>query len=296
MRHSPASVPMKLHILAIPYDTALRNFRMGGGPDRLLRAGLPGSLEAAGHLVEVEHVSPGDNSIPAEISSSFELNRALASRVRAAVDAGAVPIVLAGNCISAVGTLAGLSPTCCAVLWFDSHGDFNTPETTIGGFLDGMALSTVTGRCWRQLAATVQGHRPVSETDVVLLGTRDLDPLEEDLLASSDVTVLSPMQVRSDLTEIVRELSSRVKDVYVHLDLDVLDPAEGQANALAAPDGLSLEDVRAALETIRAEFRIRAIALTAYDPAFDPDGHVVRAAITLLHSAVSDPESVPGAT
>jgi len=293
LSHSPASVPMKLHILAIPYDTALRNFRMGSGPDRLLRAGLPDSLEAAGHLVEVEHISLGEDSIPAEIRSSFELNREIASRVRAAVDAGAVPIVLAGNCISAVGTLAGLSPTCCVVLWFDSHGDFNTPETTIGGFLDGMALSTVTGRCWQQLAATVQGHRPVSESDVVLLGARDLDPLEEDLLASSDVMVLSPVQVRSDLTKVLRELSSRVKDVYVHLDLDVLDPGEGRANALAAPNGLSLEEVRAALETIRADFRIRAIALTAYDPSFDPKGDLVRAAIILLHAALSDLGSVP---
>lgn len=284
---------MKLRILAIPYDTALRNFRMGSGPDRLLRAGLTDSLEAAGHIVRVEHVTPGESSIPAEIRTAFELNRELASRVRAAVDAGAVPIVLAGNCISALGTLAGLSPTRCAILWFDSHGDFNTPETTTGGFLDGMALSTVTGRCWRQLAASVQGHRPVPESDVVLLGTRDLDPLEEYLLAESDVTVLSPMQVQSELPTVLTKLSGRRKDVYIHVDLDVLDPSEGRANALAAPNGLSLEEVGAALERIRTEFRIRAIALTAYDPSFDPDEHLVHAAITLLHSAVSGDGAVP---
>jgi arginase len=266
---------------------------MGSGPHGLLRGGLREHLEAAGHLVEVEEISPGESSIPAEIRTAFELNRQLAGRVRAAVEAGAIPIVLAGNCISAVGTLAGLSPTRCAVVWFDSHGDFNTPEITTGGFLDGMALATVTGRCWQELAASVQGHRAVPESDVVMVGTRDLDPLEEDLLVTSDVTVLSPSQVRSDLPSVLSELSGRVKDIYIHLDLDVLDPGEGRANALAAPDGLSLEEVRAALERIRGEFRIRAIAVTAYDPSFDPDGRLVRAAISLLHAAVPDDRAVP---
>lgn len=284
---------MKLRILAVPYDTALRNFRMGGGPDRLLRGGLVDALEAAGHTVDVERLDPDERSIPAEIGTAFELNRELAGRARAAVEAGAVPIVLSGNCISALGTLAGLSPTRCAVLWFDAHGDFNTPETTTGGFLDGMALATLTGRCWKQLAASVPGYRPVSESDVVLLGARSLDPLEERLLGQSEVTVLSPRQVRAELPNQLSELSGRLKDVYVHLDLDVLDPGEGRANALAPPDGLSLEELRAALERIRVEFRIRAVAVTAYDPSFDPDGHLVRAAISLLHSAVSDCGAVP---
>lgn len=277
---------MKLRVLAVPYDTALPNVRMGNGPDRLLRAGLTDSLEAAGMIVEVEHVGRAERSLPAEIRTAFDLNREIAARVRAAVDAGAVPVVLAGNCFSALGTMAGLRPDRCAVLWFDGHADFNTPETTTGGFLDGMALSTLAGRCWRPLAASVQGHRPVPESDVVLLGTRDLDPLEKELLVGSEVTVLSPLQVRSELPEALAKLSGRLEDAYVHLDLDVLDPGEGRANALAPPDGLSLEEVRAALERIRAEFRIRAIALTAYDPSFDPDEHLARAAITLLHSAI----------
>lgn len=280
---------MKLRILSVPYDTALRDFRMGRGPDTLLRGGLADSLEGDGHHVEVEQVHPEEGSAPAEIRTAFELNRALSSRVRAAAEAGAVPIVLAGNCISAVGILAGLSPARCAVLWFDAHGDFNTPETTTGGFLDGMALSIVTGKAWRQMAAGVPGYRSVSESDVVLLGTRDLDPLEKRSLAGSGVAVLSPTQVRSELPEVLGEMSGRLTDAYVHLDLDVLDPGEGRANALAAPDGMMVEEVRAALEMIRARFRIRAIAVTAYDPSFDPDAELARAAIGLLRSAVSGP-------
>jgi arginase len=261
---------------------------MGAGPERLLHAGLAEEIRAMGHQVHIEQIEPGDDGPPAEIRTAFELNRVLAGRVRSVVENGGFPVVLAGNCNTALGTLAGLGNQECGVLWFDSHGDFNTPETTTGGFLDGMALATVTGHCWRQLAAaSVPGFQPVPERNVVLLGTRDLDPLERELLADSEITTLSPAQVRTDLPHVLGELTSRTRDVYVHIDLDVLDPTEGRANALAAPDGLSVEEVRAALQRISGLFQVRAVALTAYDPSFDTDGRVCRAAFLLLRSLLA---------
>lgn len=90
----------------------------------------------------------------AEIGTARDLDRQLAVSVAATVARGVFPLTLAGNCISSVGTLGGLGAGPTGVLWFDAHGDFNTPESTVGGFLDGMALATVTGRCWTGLAAT----------------------------------------------------------------------------------------------------------------------------------------------
>ena len=86
-----------------------------------------------------------------------------------------------------VGTLGGLGTGPTGVRWFDAHGDFNTPESTLGGFLDGMALAIATGRCWIGLAATVPGFTPVAEENVVLVGARDLDPAEGELLRASRV-------------------------------------------------------------------------------------------------------------
>lgn len=285
---------MNVHLLAIPYDSALPGVRMGAGPERLLRAGLAEALRAAGHRVSVEVLGPESEAPPAEIRTAFELSRVLARRVRAAAASGALPVVLAGNCNTAVGTLAGLGDPECGVLWFDSHGDFNTPETTLGGFLDGMALAIVTGRCWRQLAASVPGFRPIPERAVLLLGTRDLDPLERELLAESEIRMLPPAQVRTELADALDALGSRTRDAYVHLDLDVLDPQEGRANALAAPDGLRIEEVRGALRQIRREFRVRAVALTAYDPTCDPDGRVCDAAFALLETLLTAETLSPG--
>jgi arginase len=275
---------MNVHILVVPYDSALRSVRMGAGPERLLDSGLDAKLRAAGHEVHVERIEADPDSLPAEIRTAFELNQALAGRVRSITEEGGIPVVLAGNCNTAVGSLAGLSAYDPGVLWFDAHGDFNTPETTVGGFLDGMALAIATGRCWRQLAAAVPGFRPVADEHVLMLGTRDLDPLERDLLAHSGITVADPQRVRTELDEDLGTLRQRTGDLYVHIDLDVLDPGEARANALAPPDGLTVEELDSVLQRIGGRFRIRAVAFTAYDPSCDPSGRICSAAARLLHT------------
>jgi arginase len=287
---------MDLHLFSVPYDTARRGERMGAGPERLLRSGAGERLRATGHRVRVEEVTPPpDGAFAGEISTAFALQRAVAAAVQRAVADGRFPIVLAGNCnAAAIGTLAGIGARDVGVLWFDSHGDFNTPETTTGGFLDGMALAIATGRCWRQLAAQVPGFVPVDEGSVVLLGTRDLDPLEACALAESRVTVLSPDDVRAELASVLGRLRARVRDVYIHLDLDVLDPdTDGRANALAAPDGLTLDEILSALRLIGGRFRIRGAGVTAYDPAYDADGRVAAAALALLQAIVEAATTTP---
>src|SRR5688572_20568328 len=147
---------MRIQILAVPYDTARRGWRMGAGPEHLLGNGLRARLEAAGHSVAATIVEPrGDK--PAEIATAFDLMARLAEAVRAAVADGAFPLVLSGNCNSAIGTLSGLTPRERTVFWFDAHGDANTPDTTTTGFLDGTGLAAAMGWCWRGMTKQVPG-------------------------------------------------------------------------------------------------------------------------------------------
>jgi arginase len=259
---------------------------MGAGPAHLLASGAAERLRGRGHRVRVEEVLQPDGAFPAEIRTAFELQRAVAAAVRRAVAGGSLPITLAGNCnVAALGMLAGLRARNIGVLWFDSHGDFNTPETTVGGFLDGMALAMATGRCWTQLLAQLPGFDPVALPNIVLVGVRDLDPLEASLLAESRVALLRPSDVDADLAPALDGLRQRVRDVYVHVDLDVLDPAaHGRANVFAAPGGLTVEQVLSALRATARRFRVRGAALTAYDPAFDADGRVCGAALAMLQA------------
>jgi len=287
---------MELSLLSVPYDTARRGERMGAGPDHLLGAGAAEHLRAAGYVVHVQQIGPPADAFGAEIATAFALQRAVAAGVRRAVSDDSLPVVLSGNCnAAAVGMIGGLGARNLGVLWFDSHGDFNTPETTVGGFLDGMALAIATGRCWRQLVARLPGFEPLDAANVILLGTRDLDPLEAEAIAESPMTVLRPADVRMRLDAALDELRHRVPDVYVHVDLDVLDPATaGRANALAAPDGLALDEVTSAVHRAARRFRVRGAALTAYDPSCDGDGRVCRAALALLE-AIADSAGAAGA-
>jgi arginase len=227
------------------------------------------------------------DSWSAEIQTGFELMRMLAGAVREARDANRLPVVLAGNCNTAIGTLAGLGTDSTGVVWFDAHADFNTPETTTSGFLDGTAVAILTGRCWTQLAATVPGFQPVADERVCLVGTRDIDSLEGGLLEESSVQVVSPRQLRSTLRQTLSSINEHVEGAYVHLDLDVLDSGVAAANKFAVSGGLTLDDMDYALSQIAQTLRITGLALTAYDPAADLDGAAAAAAIRLVCAAAT---------
>jgi arginase len=258
---------------------------MGAGPEALLEGGLVDALREAGHVVHVRLAELNPAQWHAEIQSSFELMRMLSGAVREAREAARFPIVLAGNCNTAVGTLAGLGVESVGVAWFDAHADFNTPETTTSGFLDGTAVAIITGRCWTQLAATVPGFSPVAENRICLIGTRDIDSLEGSLLDSSSVSIVGPRHLRAQLPVALRGISEHVDDIYVHLDLDVLDVGIATANTFAVSGGLSLDDTDYALSQLARSFRFAAVALTAYDPKSDSEGAAARAAIDMITKA-----------
>ena len=255
--------------------------RMGAGPERLLDAGLERVLRENGHTVHTR-IAELTADWQAEIQTSFELMRMLSAAVREARESGRFPIVLAGNCNTAVGTLAGLGAQSSGVAWFDAHGDFNTPETTRSGFLDGTAVAIITGRCWTQLAATIPEFAPIPDDRVCLIGTRDLDSLESALLDESSVDIVEPKQLRSSLPRVLEKIREHVDSIYVHLDLDVLDSAVAAANSYAISGGLTLEDLDHALAQIAVRFRITGLTLSAYDPAVDTFGHAAQAAIRLI--------------
>lgn len=272
---------MDVQLLAVPYDSGNHRARMGAGPEALLDAGLERALRESGLRVHTRVAELAPGSWRAEIQTSFELMRMLSIAVREALASDRLPIVLAGNCSTAVGTLAGLGPG-MGVTWFDAHGDFNTPETTTSGFLDGTAVAIITGRCWKQLTVTIPGFQPVADERVCLVGTRDVDSLEARLLADSNVDVIEPDKIRSDLPRTLNSIGQHVERMYVHLDLDVLDAQLASANSFAVSGGLTVEDIEYALSQITRHFRIAGVTLSAYDPATDTDGAAAAAAIRLI--------------
>ena len=195
------------------------------------------------------------------------------------VAAGTMPVVYAGDCLAAIGVLAGLQragidPT---LVWFDAHGDFHTWETTRSGFLGGMPLAMIVGR-GEQTVVDAVGLAPLDERRVVLVGARDLDPGEDEAVAASSMTV-----VPSAVDLLGRDLPPGA--LHVHIDLDVVDPRDMPAHNYPGPGGPSLRDMEAVLARVAATGRVAAVSFSTWNPAL-PGADRAAAAAAVLADAI----------
>jgi arginase len=250
-----------VHVITLPFQDGLPAIGMGAGPTVLAR-GLPGAATA---IASVEARRP-------EIGRVIELERRLADAVRGAVGEGEFPLVLAGGCMSSLGTVAGIGAEGLGVVWLDAHADFDTPDDNESGFFDVMALAMLTGSGWAGLRATIPGLAPVPEDRVVLAGVRDLEPYQRARLGRSAVNVVPGAFDLAALAPALAALREQVERVYLHVDLDVLDSRAGRANEYAAPGGPGPETVVGAVDAVFDAFTVAGAALTAYDPTEDTNG------------------------
>jgi arginase len=260
---------------------------MGAGPLRLLADDrVPAELSAAGLEAAVAWLD--EPSEPEhETGRTFELDRQVSRRVAEAMGHDRLPVLVAGNCIVSLGAIAGIAGGTVGILWLDAHPDFHTPETTPTGFLDGTGLAAATGACWHALCSTIPGFAPVAEDHVVLAGVRDIDPGESERLEASSVMVVAggagPGRFAADeLKRAMAGIATGIDALYLHIDLDVIDPGFGIANAYATPGGLSPDEVLSAAIAAGGQVPVRAVSFTAYDPSYDGDGRFADTATDLI--------------
>lgn len=193
-------------------------------------------------------------------------------------DGGRPVVVASGDCLTALGTVAGLQAAGAdpGIVWFDAHGDVQTPETTSSGYLAGMALRLLTG--YRpELIADRLGLRPVPEDRIVLVGARDLD--------SPEVTYLDQAPIRRPQ---VTELSvAGLPDgpLYVHVDLDVIDAAQLPALRYPTPGGPDVGQVADALSLLLGTGRVAAVSIAC---TWFPGHDAARLITPYLEIALSD--------
>ena len=283
---------MTIRLIQVPYDSGHRARRMGRGPLHLVEAGAPDCLgrSAPVSVIPIELSA----SFPTEIGTAFELHRAVAVATSEAVRNGALPLVLSGNCNASLGTVAGIQDAGTrdglGVVWFDGHGDSNTPETFSGTFLDAMGLSTLTGRCWQALTATVPGFHPVVDEAVLLVGAHGIDSGARGVLAASRIGWVQAAELHAcDPAEALgpsldRLAAQGVTRLYLHLDVDVLDKCYAAANEFAREDGLLPDQLARCMGAVLKRFEIAAAGVASYDPSLDEQGRVCGVAIRFLEA------------
>jgi arginase len=224
-------------------------------------------------------------------------NRHLGELVAKNEREGYLSIGLLANCNSVIGVLGGLQksgptrrPLKVGLVFIDAHGDFNTPETTLSGMLGGMPVAISAGMCLRNLRLT-SGLDPALPTRYIVMGAvRDTDPLEQELLDRSEVERISADDIRKRSEKVhaqMERLSSLVDKIYVHIDMDVLDPREVPGHPLTVPDGPTSEELGTALTEMFRYEKTSALGI-ASTPAGerDPDGVSRKAAYNLIRGAV----------
>jgi arginase len=215
-----------------------------------------------------------------QAESLAPIHQELADVVAGIAAAGDRPYVVVGDCCQVIPVMAGLerSGVVPTLVWLDSHGDFNTWETTPSGFLGGMPLAMLTGRGDQRLMQAV-ALAPIADARVVLADGRDLDPGERQLVEGSGISF------QRDLAALADALPAG--PLYVHFDTDLMDAAEAPAFLYPVQGGPSAEVMRGVLQKLMATGRVAAVSVTAaWDAKRDSGQRTVRAVKRALEGMV----------
>ena len=277
-----------MHIRLIPVTYSCMGEEHTGlwnGPHRYMQAGAEQLLTERGFTVTVEHVEldePHRDIFQAAIS----INQKLAQAVQHALAAEQFPLVLSGTCDVSLGIVSCLDRSKSGIVWCDAHGDFNTPETSPSGNFVGMPLAVLTGHCYQDLLTQVNDSTPLPDSQVLMVDVRDLDTLERVSVERAAIPVVAVSDLQSDEQAMASSkldtFAAHIHDIYLHLDIDVLDPQESPGIDYRTPGGPSVQEMGQAIMTIGSLFHIQAAAITAYNPDLDQEDKTLQAGLHLL--------------
>ncbi|SEO83725.1 arginase [Halogranum amylolyticum] len=291
-------------IIGAPTDYGANRRGVDMGPSAIRYAGLAAELRSAG--IDVEDA--GDLAVPladerdpdavepSEGTAKFvreveEVSTLLSDAVATALADDVTPVVLGGDHSVAIGSVGGSARDAdVGVVWFDAHGDFNTPTTSPSGNVHGMPLAAVLGVGdfegveW----ANARGLKP---ENVALVGLRDLDDTERTVIRESAVTAYTMSDVdERGITDVVDEALTVAGDdtdgVHVSFDLDWLDPNEAPGVGTPVRGGASYREAHSALEQVATSGMLRSLELVEVNPILDQHNETAELATELAASAL----------
>ncbi|HEX5468546.1 MAG TPA: arginase [Gaiellaceae bacterium] len=267
--------------------------RYAGLDERLARLGLEcsdwGNVETA-----IPEASPAGDPRARFLTEIKEACERIARRVAATAGDRYVPIVLGGDHSIALGTLGGLAAAHGpgGVLWFDAHGDLNTPETSPSGNVHGMPLAAALGHAGEDFESEAWPLPAVEAGRVALIGVRSLDDAERELVRELDIAVYTMSDLdRRGVEPVVREALERVAGaafVHVSLDLDVVDPEVAPGVGTPVRGGLSYREAHLAMELVAESGLLGSMDVVEVNPILDRENVTAALAVELVASALGE--------
>ncbi len=275
-----------------PADQRTRG--LGSTGNAYLADGLPARLGTNAD-VTVNDLQSVASGAPTEPIPRLEfLNAEISAAVSAAVRSGVTPIMTGGSCVSLPGVLGGLrqgygAAARIGLVWFDAHGDFNTPKTSLTQMLGGMPVAVSAGLCYPTWRVAAGLDAPIPTDRIIMVDVRNLDPAERTLIEATDIRIVDVPDRgagSSPFADAVSDLAASVDHLYLHIDADVLDARYQPNHPTVEPDGPSLKDVNAAMDVVLATGKVRAFGVVSVN-ADGPEGSTSLASgMAMIESAV----------
>ncbi|MBV0901314.1 arginase [Haloarcula salina] len=293
-------------VLGVPFDLGADRHGVDMGPSAIRYGGLSAALDAAG----VDYADAGDLAVPTlrtradeatdesdakHLDGVAEMTETLADRVDRALGEGTVPLVLGGDHSIAMGTMRGAARAGpLGVVWFDAHGDYNTPTSSPSGNVHGMPLAAAHGYGdFAEMPWATASN--VVEENTVIVGARSLDRDEQAVLRDSDMSVFTMSDIDSrGIGPVVEEAldiaTDGVDGVHVSLDLDWLDPEDAPGVGTPVPGGVTYREAHTAMERVAdrdaAESALRSLDVVEVNPVLDTRNETGEKAASLAATAL----------
>lgn len=292
-------------IIGAPLDLGAGRRGVDMGPSALRLAGLNAKLSALGYTVDdLGNVSVAQQESTPEgegnaryLPQIAQTCSKLALLVEKAASEDQFPLVLGGDHSVAVGTLSGVSHTFQArgekvgLLWIDAHADMNTPDTSPSGNIHGMPLACCLGRGPHELTHLFDYAPKVDGGNVVLIGIRDVDIRERQIVRDSGVTVFTMRDIderglRTVMEQAIEIANSGTAGFHLSLDMDAVDPDEAPGVGTAVRGGMTYREAHLAMETICDCSRMVSMEVVEVNPVLDDANRTALLGVELVTSAM----------
>ncbi|MCE9594469.1 MAG: arginase [Planctomycetes bacterium] len=295
----------KVALVGVPMDLGGGRRGVDMGPSALRIAGLEDGVRALG----LEYEDKGNIGVPQPESREpknpkarflFEIAnccRRLRARVERILDSGAMPIVVGGDHSIAIGTVAALSSwhhrraEKIGLIWFDAHGDMNTPDSTPSGNIHGMPCATILGRGSPELVGIGDRVPMVDVKNAVIVGVRDVDQYERREIKDVGVTVFTMRDIDMlGMNEVMKRAIAIATDgtagFHLSFDLDGVDPSVAPGVGTPVPGGTNFRESHLVMENAYESGKLLGLEITEINPILDVKNRTAEVAVQLVLSAL----------
>jgi arginase len=292
---------MNIHIIGAPVDLGAGRRGVDMGPSAIRYAGLGERLRQLGYTVTDEgnvaasepETSPIDHPHLKYLEPILAFCEQLASVVERASGPNDFPLVIGGDHSLALGSITGAAKArgSVGVIWIDAHPDFNTDQTTPSGNIHGMPLAALAGFGDERLTKLGGFSPKLSPANIAIVGARDIDPGERDLLRTAQVQVFTMKDIDrlglpEAITQALKIATTGTNGLHVSFDMDSLDPREAPGVGTPVRGGITYREAHLAMELIADSGKLTSLDVVEVNPILDQENRTANLAVELILSAL----------